>query len=241
MTTDVSLNTALQQQASTSNSSTQLASDFTQFLTLLTTQLQNQDPLSPMDTTEFTNQLVAFSGVEQQINANQKLDSLVSLGLTNSFTSALGYVGMEASYISSEFNYDGTNPSEIRYAIDGNAVEATISILDESGNEVYSEPASLSGSDTFAWDGTLKGGGMAEAGTYQVRINALDADNQPIDATTVVKGIVKGVETQNGTIFALVGERAVPVGSILNANKPEETAASETPTDETDQTPQEGA
>ena len=85
MVGDVSIGTALNQQAQTNSSSVGLASDFNQFLILLTTQLQHQDPLSPMDTTEFTNQLVAFSGVEQQINTNQKLDSLVSLQLGNAF------------------------------------------------------------------------------------------------------------------------------------------------------------
>ena len=79
MVSDVTINSALNQQQKTESAKTGLAEDFAQFLTLLTVQLQNQDPLSPMDTTEFTNQLVAFTGVEQQINTNQKLDSLVAM------------------------------------------------------------------------------------------------------------------------------------------------------------------
>ena len=109
----VSINTALDQQSKTDAASTQLSKDFNEFLILLTTQLQNQDPLSPMDTTEFTNQLVAFAGVEQQINTNQKLDSLVSLGLGNALGSAQSYIGKEISYISSEFTHSDT-PSKIR-------------------------------------------------------------------------------------------------------------------------------
>ena len=220
MTSDVSLNTAVQQQANTRNSSASLASDFSQFLNLLTTQLQNQDPLSPMDTSEFTNQLVLFSGVEQQINANQKLDSLVALGLTNSFTSALGYVGLDVSYVSSDMYFDGARPVDINYALNGQAVKSTISILDEEGEEVFSTEGALTGKDSFTWDGTLDGGGKAEPGTYQVRINALDIDNKPVTATTVVTGRVDGVETQNGAIFLLVGDRAVSVSNVLNANTP---------------------
>ena len=80
MASDVTISNALNSQQSTLNSSAQLAEDFDSFLQLLTTQLQNQDPLSPLDTNEFTSQLVQFAGVEQQINVNQKLNSLVSLG-----------------------------------------------------------------------------------------------------------------------------------------------------------------
>ncbi len=69
--------------AKTNQSGLKLADDMQQFLTLLTTQLQNQDPLSPMDSTEFTNQLVQFSQVEQQITSNQKLDSLLALQLAS--------------------------------------------------------------------------------------------------------------------------------------------------------------
>ena len=107
MVSNVTINTALDQQSKTAAAQDKLATDFSQFLSLLTTQLQHQDPLSPMDTTEFTNQLVAFTGVEQQINTNQKLDSLVSLQLGNAMGSALGYVGLDVSYISSEFYNDG--------------------------------------------------------------------------------------------------------------------------------------
>src|SRR5262245_23655597 len=136
----VSINTALDQQSKTDAASAGLATDFNDFLILLTTQLQNQDPLNPMDTTEFTNQLVAFAGVEQQINTNQKLDSLVSLGLGSALGNAQSYIGKVVSYVSSEFNYTGT-PSDIRYSIGADAVSSKISIYDESGKVVYTAEA----------------------------------------------------------------------------------------------------
>src|SRR3954470_17819141 len=71
----------------------QLAGNFDTFLTLLTTQLKNQDPLSPMDSNQFTQQLVQFSQVEQQINANKNLESLVSMSKAQGATSAVGYLG----------------------------------------------------------------------------------------------------------------------------------------------------
>lgn len=222
MASDVSLNTALQNQQKTADSKNKLADDFTQFLTLLTIQLQNQDPLSPMDTTEFTNQLVAFTGVEQQINANQKLDALVAMGLGNAFTGALQYVGLDVSYLSSEFQFAGAaKPAEISYALDKQSVETKISIYDETDKLVYSTKGSgKAGVNEFVWDGTTNAGGKAPAGTYEIKIDAIDSDDKGIKSSIVVNGSVRGVETQNGTLFLLVGDRAVPVANVLNASQP---------------------
>ena len=223
MTSDISLTSALNGQNKTAAASTKLADDFTQFLTLLTVQLQNQDPLSPMDTTEFTNQLVAFTGVEQQINTNQKLDALVAMGLNNSFTAALNYVGLDVSYLASEFTHDPVAPSKITYSLDEQAITAKINIKDETGKVVYSADIEKApGVHDFEWDGTLTTGGKAPAGTYSATIDALNTDDKAIKNSVVVSGRVRGVETQNGQLFVLVGERAVPVANILNASRPSE-------------------
>lgn len=216
----VSINTALDQQSKTDAASSQLSRDFNDFLILLTTQLQNQDPLSPMDTTEFTNQLVAFAGVEQQINTNQKLDSLVSLGLGQALGSAQSYVGRQISYISSEFNHTGT-PSKIKYSLGAEAVTSKLSIYDEGGKVVYSVEAGKSaGVHDLVWDGTLNSGGKAEPGTYEVKVDALDINGEPVQATSVVSGLVRGTEAQNGQIYLLVGDRAVALSNVLNTGEP---------------------
>lgn len=215
----VSINTALDQQSKTDAASTQLSRDFNDFLILLTTQLQNQDPLSPMDTTEFTNQLVAFAGVEQQINTNQKLDSLVSLSLGQSLGSAQSYVGKQISYISSEFNHTGV-PSKIKYSLGAEAVTSKLSIYDEGGKVVYSVEAGKSaGVHDFIWDGSLNSGGKAEPGTYEVKVDALDINGEPVQATSVVSGLVRGTEAQNGQIYLLVGDRAVALSNVLNTGE----------------------
>lgn len=221
MVSDVTLSGAINNQAQTQASSSQLASDFSDFLTLLTVQLQNQDPLSPMETNEFTNQLVAFTGVEQQINSNQKLDDLIALQLGNATSAALGYVGQDINYVSSEFNFDGTNSNTFRYALNGEAVSSTLRILDENGRTVFETVGSTStGQNEFIWDGTLTGGGTAQPGTYEIRVDALDSEDNGINSTIVVSGRVSGVESQNGQVFAIVGERAVSLGNILSVSDP---------------------
>ncbi len=220
MTSDVTINSALDFAQRTSNSSAQLAEDFDDFLILLTTQLQNQDPLDPADSTEFTNQLVSFAGVEQQINSNQRLESLVSLALGTSFSSSLNYVGKDVSYISAEAYFDGTKPIEVDYAVDGTSVDTTINIFNEEGTLVFTQKISDDEDiESFVWDGKNSGGFLQPEGTYEIRIDALDGQNNPLTATTVVTGHVKGVETQNGITFLLVGERAVSIGNVINVTE----------------------
>ncbi len=211
---------------STANQSAQLSEDFSQFLTLLTTQLQNQDPLSPMDSSEFTNQLVQFSQVEQQINSNQKLDSLLALQLSSISSVALGYVGMDISYVSADMNYDGSTPVDINYALASEAITAKVNIYDEEGTLVYSGDAPKNtGTNSFTWNGLKTNGQPVEEGTYSVSIDAIDKDGKSIDNSTVVSGHVRGIETQNGVVYVLVGERAVAISSIVNATTPAATAA----------------
>ena len=205
----------------TAQSTVTLAEDFSQFLELLTTQLQNQDPLSPLDSNEFTNQLVQFSQVEQQINSNAKLDDLVNLQLNNSITSALNYIGKDVSYISAEIAHEQGTPSTIRYALDGTAVISQINIFNEEGNLVFSADAEQSaGVHEFEWNGRDFLNNELPSGTYSVSIDSLDAEENPVNTTTVVTSRVKGVEQQDGIVFALVGERAVPITDILNAVEP---------------------
>lgn len=222
MVSDVTFSSALNEQQQTAVASASLAEDFAQFLTLLTTQLQNQDPLDPLDTNEMTNQLVAFTGVEQQINTNQKLDDLVSLQLGNALGSSLSYVGLDISYVGSEFYSDGETPITINYALDGQAVENNLRIVNEEGVTVYETAGSTAaGAQEFVWDGKDNQGNPVEPGTYAIRIDALDSNDKAVGGSTIVSGRVSGVESQNGALFLIVGERAVALSNVLNAREPD--------------------
>lgn len=226
MTSDVTLQNAGYNAQKTQAAGMKLAEDFTQFLTLLTTQLQNQDPLNPMDSTEFTNQLVQFTQVEQAINTNQKLDHLVQMQMSSMTNMALSYVGLDVTYPSVELAFDGENPTQITYSLAEEAREAYVNIRDENGTLVFNGPVPRDvGTKFFSWDGRDKDGKMLPAGTYSFTIDAVNSAEKPIQASTAVNGRVRGVETQNGVPYLLVGDRAVPVGSVINAVIPKTATA----------------
>jgi flagellar basal-body rod modification protein FlgD len=217
-TTITAINTDAQK---TINQKASIAQDFDDFLRLLTTQLQNQDPLNPMDSNEFTNQLVQFSQVEQQINTNQKLDSISALQLSSSISAALGYVGLDASYVSNEASFDGETPVNITYSLERASRIAKMSIIDDKGETVYTKDvATTVGQNKVTWDGKDNDGNVMPDGTYTIQIDALDPDDAAVKSTIVVQGLVRGIETQDGTIHLLVGDRAVPIANVLNAAQP---------------------
>jgi len=223
MVSDVTLSGTIADAQKTQQQQIKLTEDFSQFLTLLTTQLQNQDPLNPMDSNEFTNMLVQFSQVEQAINTNQKLDNLVNLQLSGISGVALGYVGMDIMYRSADMNYDGENPISIIYGLSEQAKTAKISVFDENNNLVYNGDAPKNaGRNEFVWNGTDLLNNPVEPGTYTVRVDAFDFNDKIIDTSTVVSGRVRGIESQDGIIYLLVGERAVALGNIINATLPPE-------------------
>lgn len=236
MTSDVTLSNAITQTQKTAQQSVKLAEDFTQFLTLLTTQLQNQDPLNPMDSTEFTNQLVQFSQVEQSINTNQKLDDLLALQLGSISSVALGYVGMDITYTSAEMNWDGAQPIDVHYGLSEQASVAKVNIYSEDGKTLIRslDAPKSPGAQQVTWDGKDNNGNIVDAGTYSVKIDAADKDGKPLTVSSAVTGNVRGIESQDGVVYLLVGERAIALSSVINASVPKETAS--TTTTETDTT-----
>jgi flagellar basal-body rod modification protein FlgD len=235
MTSEVSLNAATlaTQQSTLSDQSTKLSEDFDDFLVLLTTQLQNQDPLSPMESTEFTNQLVSFSQVEQQINQNQKLDQLLGLQLASTSTVALGYVGLDVGYVGDLFYNNGTDTREVNYALQGDAVSSSVFIKDATTGEVIREldGATTAGNHSVEWDGLDDDGNPAPEGNYRVTVDALDETGEAVSASTAVSGSVVGIETVNGVVQLLLeGDAIVPINSILNAKQPATSSSTTTTT-----------
>jgi flagellar basal-body rod modification protein FlgD len=211
------------QSAASSADTKGLSQSFDQFLLLLTTQLKNQDPLAPMDSTEFTNQLVSFSQVEQQIKTNDNLTKLLNLTNATQTTLGLSYIGLNVDVHGDQFEYFGTGGTTMSYTLPAQAQVSQISIIDQNGNSVYSQPGELSkGTHPFVWNGLDSNGQQVPAGMYQMRVGALDTQQKSMDAEIVVPGLVSGITTDgSGGVNLIVGKthpQTVPLSSVTQAS-----------------------
>ena len=141
----------------TATASAQLNTNFDDFLKLLTTQLQNQDPLSPMDTAEFTNQLVMFSQVEQQLRGNDTLNKLLAMQTLNMTALGVSFIGKDVEVAGTSFQSTGAGSVSMSYDMPADATKSTIRISDADGNTVYSQDGDeTAGHHDFVWDGKVK-------------------------------------------------------------------------------------
>ena len=176
-------------------SSTKLAENFDTFLTMLTVQLKNQDPLSPMDSTEFTNQLVQFSAVEQQIAANKNLESLISVTQTNTKAQAISYIGHTIETAGTVLPLQNGSETEtntialsnstatFKYTLDSSAETTEIKIKDHDGNVVRTLAGETSsGSHEITWDGLDSSNEKVADGNYTVEVTAAKSNGSTVGA-----------------------------------------------------------
>lgn len=194
-----------------------IADNFDAFLLLLTTQLKNQSPLDPLDTNEFTQQLVQFASVEQQIKSNEVLESLLQTSRAQNVATAASFVGMKVRADGKEAQLaDGK--AEWTLNVPVNAARATIEIRDERGNTVATRSGALSaGRQIFTWDGMTSTGQVAAPGRYSININAQDSAGQPISVKTEVEGVVDALDLEGQEPVLLIGEQRVPLSQIKGA------------------------
>ncbi|HXP76775.1 MAG TPA: flagellar hook assembly protein FlgD [Stellaceae bacterium] len=201
--------------STSSSDASLLGSNLNTFLTLLTTQLKNQDPTSPMDTNQFTQQLVEFSGVEQQINTNNNLQSLISLQTSSETIAALPMVGKTIQYNESTAPLSNGQAS-FTYTLPTNAAAANVLVEDANGNIVYQTTADTSaGSHSFLWNGQNVAGTTSPDGAYSLAIVAADATGKAISATVTANGTVDGVSVDNNVPTFNVGGVKVPMSDLL--------------------------
>lgn len=202
--------------AATKTSSQELAGNFTQFLTLLTTQLKNQNPLDPMDTNQFTQQLVQYAGVEQQLKSNDRLDSILNNSKSSSAASATGFIGQT---ITADGRSTALKSGAASWTLTPAraATQATITISDAKGNVVATQTKALaSGKQTFAWDGRSSSGFTSNDGTYTIKVDAVDATGTKIAVDTKVSGTVDGIDLTGSEPVLLLGTSRVPISTVQN-------------------------
>jgi flagellar basal-body rod modification protein FlgD len=192
--------------ASALNNNTEIASNFTTFLQLLTTQLQNQDPLSPMDTNQFTQQLVEFASVEQQMKSNDSLTTLVSLEQAAQSTQALALVG--ATVVVDGSTTQLTN-GKANWSLNvTKPATATVTIKDATGQTAYTSTFGVNpGTQNFTWDGHDANGTLWPDGPYTMTATAADASGQTTAISTQIQARVDSVDlTQTPPLLSINGQ-----------------------------------
>jgi flagellar basal-body rod modification protein FlgD len=184
-----------------------LAGNFQTFLTLLTTQLKNQDPLTPLDTNQFTQQLVQFASVEQQLKTNDQLTTLVSLQQTAQSTQALTFVGKTAAVDGSTAALSkGQATWKLSTPTNSNV---SISIANSTGQTVFTGTVPVSAGDNqpFAWNGKGSDGTQQPDGKYKLTATAVDSTGNSVGVSTQIEGVVNSVDlTQTPPLLSIDGQ-----------------------------------
>ena len=200
-------------QAAASSAAPALAGNFNDFLKLLTTQLQHQDPTSPLDPNQFTQELVQFASVEQQINTNTSLSTMISLQQTQQAASALTFIGATVA-VSGKTTQLANGTASWAYSVTQPAT-ATINISNASGQVVYTTSQSVQpGAQSFTWNGVDKQGTTWPSGPYTIAVSAVGANNQNVPVTTGVQGVVSGVDISQSPPTLTVGGQSYALNQV---------------------------
>ncbi|WP_309629124.1 flagellar hook assembly protein FlgD [Brevundimonas sp.] len=200
----------------TETSRTSMVSNFETFLQLLTAQLKNQDPLSPLDSNEFTAQLTQMTGVEQQLLTNDLLTSLLEAQQGGGLGGASNYIGKDATAAWAVTKLD-EGSATWSYELGASASEARLEVLDSTGKVVWTGPAPdrTTGTHDFVWDGkTTAGGQLPDGGVYSLKITAKNG-TATVDSQVLTRGRVTGVEMYDGVPYLTIGNSIVPVSSVF--------------------------
>ena len=183
-----------------------IAGNFNTFLQLLTTQLKNQNPLDPLDTNQFTAQLVQFAQVEQQLKSNDQLAALVSLQQTAQQTTALNFVG-ETVGVAGDTTKLSSGQAVWNLVVPKPAT-GTVVITNATGQTVYSGTYSMNtGNQQFVWDGKDASGYQWPDGNYKLTVTAKDASGQAVAVPTEIAAVVDSADlTQNPPTLSVAGQ-----------------------------------
>lgn len=205
-----------------------LNEELNRFLILLVTQLQNQDPLDPMDASEFTSQLVQFASVEQQIYQNANLEKLLSLHQTSQIATMVDFIGNTIEAAGSGLPLENAK-AELSYTLDVNAAEVTIVIQNSADLTVFtSEGETNAGRHSFTWNG-MNGSGMQQPdGDYTLTVNALDRDGGLLDVAQTIFGRVTGAGVEDGKVSLFLGGVVISMDDVISIK---ETAQEPAPTE----------
>lgn len=205
--------------AATGTSGATVAQNFSNFLQLLTTQLKNQNPLEPLDTNQFTQQLVQFAQVEQQMSTNASLNTLITLQTAAQASAAMGFVGMTVRVDGNttslksglaEWTFNAAKPAT-----------ATFNVHGKNGEVLYTETRTVvPGEQKFAWNGRDQAGNALPDGSYTLSIIAKDASGETVPVSTEVEGIVDGIDLNQVPPVLWIGGQTFTLDKIKQIRRP---------------------
>jgi flagellar basal-body rod modification protein FlgD len=189
-----------------------------EFMKLLLAQLKNQDPLNPMDGTDFAAQLAQFSSLEQLKNLNTTLETQSVNQMTLGYTQSVNMIGKEAVANSGNTVTANGQTTGINYSLANDAQGVTISILDKDGKLVktWDESAKSAGMNYATWDSS-----GVEKGDYTYQVTAKDSSGATVAAETMTTGVVTAVHFRNNQILVTLNGREVPLSDIVKIKTPE--------------------
>jgi flagellar basal-body rod modification protein FlgD len=196
-----------------------IAQNFDAFLLLLTTQLKNQSPLDPLDTNQFTQQLVQFASVEQQLKSNDTLNALLTSSRVSAASTAASFVGMQVTA-------DGTTSrlsnGKAEWSIDpARNAQVSLIVKDRQGNVVAAQAVAMAaGAQRFAWNGITTTGTRAPDGDYTLSVSARDPAGQSVAVKTEVSGRVDSVDLSGDAAVLMVGSSRVPLANVRSISRP---------------------
>ena len=217
---NVAAATAAEGQTRSQKAGAGLAADLDSFLLLLTTQLKNQDPLSPLEPTEFSGQLVQFAAVEQQISTNDHMEQLVKLQNASLAASIIGFVGTD---VEAEINQVPLQNGEgnFTYTLSSNAKNVVMSITDDKGKIMLTKAGERTAGDhEFVWDGKDVNGQQVPDGGYNVSVTPIGFEGAPVTAKVKIRGHVSGVTMGSGNATLDVGGVSIPLDKVLSIKEP---------------------
>lgn len=223
---DVGSTTAANAGSDTQQSRTSIAETFDTFLVLLTTQLQNQDPINPMETNEFTNQLVSFSQVEQAIQTNEKLDDLITQATGSQLNEAAALVGQYGEFEGNAIQVDANGDfGTWAYNLPQQSAATGLSIINENGTVIRNLSGNTSaGWHNVNWDGRDNSGNPVPEGVYRLRIDAADSAGSPMGVTQTVVDRIRTASLDGFEAVLEIGPNAVPMSNLLAVREPQTAA-----------------
>lgn len=200
-----------------SSSTTGIADNFQSFLLLLTTQLQNQNPMDPLDTNQFTQQLVQFAQVEQQLKSNSQLEALVKIEKAAQSTQALVFVGQTVAVDGSTANFNGNATWNFKAPSNSSA---TITITNSAGQTAYTGSFAIgAGNSSFVWDGKGTDGTKWPAGDYKMTVTGKDSNGKDVAISTEVQGTVDSVDLTASPALLSIGGKNYTLDQIKRVVK----------------------